>query len=176
MLKNLLIGIFAAILVVALGTAAYNVIGAQAAGATNTAAGQAGGQGQGQGSGNGQRNGSGVPQAQARANLASAKTVHGTVNAFNYGTLTIQTDDGQALGVQLGNSNYASSIGFAPQPGDKVTVYGFTGDQGSFSAITITMDKDGNVYAFRDTTTGRPAWAGGGNGNGGGNGKGGANH
>ena len=33
MFKNILIGIFAAILVVAIGTAAYNVIGAQAAGA-----------------------------------------------------------------------------------------------------------------------------------------------
>ena len=32
MLKNILIGIFAAVLVVAIGTAAYNVIGAQAAG------------------------------------------------------------------------------------------------------------------------------------------------
>ena len=176
MLRNILIGIFAAILVVALGTAAYNVIGAQAAGATNTAVtGQAGGQGRGQASGNGQGNGSGVPQALAQANLDSAKTVHGIVSAFNYGTLTIQTDDRQAMGVQLGNSNYATSIGFAPQSGDGVTVYGFTGDQGSFSAITITMDKDGKVYAFRDTTTGRPAWAGGGSGNGGGNGKGGAN-
>lgn len=166
MLKNILIGIFAAILVVAIGTAAYNVIGAQAAGGTNAfAAGQGQGQGRGQG-GNGQGNGSGVPQAQAQANLASAKSVHGTVSTYSYGTLTIQTDDGQSMGVQLGNSNYATTIGFAPQAGDKLTVYGFTGNEGLFSAITITADGTGKVYTFRDTTTGRPAWAGGGQGQG----------
>jgi hypothetical protein len=177
MLKNILIGIFAAILVVAIGTAAYNVIGVNAAGGTNTAtAGQGlspaqgyvptgnsqAGNGQG---GNGQGNGTGIPQVQAQANLASAKTVHGTVSAYNYGTLTVQTDDGQALGVQLGNSNYATSLGFAPQVGEGLTVYGFTGDQGLFSAITVTMDS-GKVYTFRDAATGRPAWAGGGNGKG----------
>jgi hypothetical protein len=169
MLKNILIGIFAAILVVAIGTAAYNVIGAQAAGGTNSVtAGQGGGgQGRGQG-GNGQANESGVPQAQAQAqaNLASAKTVHGTVSTYSYGTLTIQTDDGQSMGVQLGNSNYATTIGFVPQAGDKLTVYGFTGTEGLFSAITITADGTGKVYTFRDTTTGRPAWAGAGNGQG----------
>jgi len=39
----------------------------------------------------------------------------------------------------------------------------------------VTMDSTGQVYAFRDATTGRPLWAGG-NGNGkggGGNGNGG---
>lgn len=169
MLKNILIGIFAAVLVVAIGTAAYNVLGVNAAAGTNPiAAGQGfggqGGQGRGQG-GNGQGNGSGAPQAQAQANLASAKTVHGTVSAYNYGTLTVQTDDGQALGVQLGNQNYAAGLGFAPQVGEGLTVYGFTGDQGSFTAITVTLDSD-KVYIFRDAATGRPAWAGGGNGNG----------
>lgn len=169
MLKNILIGIFAAILVVAIGTAAYNVIGANAAGGTNpVTAGQSfGGQGKGQG-GNGQGNGSGVPQAQAQANLASAKTIHGTVSAYNYGTLTIQMNDGQSLGVQLGNQNYATSLGFAPQVGTSVTVNGFTGDQGSFTAISVTLD-GGQTYTFRDAATGRPAWAGGGNGKGGGN-------
>ena len=182
MLKNILIGIFAAILVVAIGTAAYNVIGVNAAGGTNAATtGQGlvpaqgnGPSGNGQGgngqngngqAGNGQQNGTGIPQAQAQANLASAKTVHGTVSAYSYGTLTVQTDDGQALGVQLGNSNYATSLGFAPQVGEGLTVYGFTGDQGSFTAITVTMDS-GKVYTFRDAATGRPAWAGGGNGKG----------
>jgi hypothetical protein len=166
MYKNILIGVLAAILVVAIGTAAYNVVNVNAAGATNpVAAGQGfGGQGRGPGGngqgGNGQANGSGVPQQQAQVYLASAKTVHGTVSSISYGTLTIQTDDGQALGIQLGNQNYATSIGFAPQAGTGVTVYGFTGDQGLFSAITITVD-GGQAYTFRDATTGRPAWAGG---------------
>jgi hypothetical protein len=139
-----------------------------------------GGQGNAQGSngqGNGKRggqnsagnaNGFGVPQMQAQANLSGASTFHGTVSAFDYGTLTIQTADGQVLGVQLGNQNFASGLGFAPQVGEGVTVYGFPGEQGLLSAITVTLDGTGQVYTFRDAS-GRPAWAGG-------NGKGGGNH
>jgi hypothetical protein len=167
MSKHILIGLFAAILVVAIGTTACNAIGVNATGGTNpVTAGQGGnGQSNGQG-GNGQGNGTGIPQVQAQANLASAKTIHGTVGAYNYGTLTLQTDDGQALGVQLGNQAFADSLGFAPQTGEGVTVNGFTGDQGLFTAITVTMD-NGQVYTFRDTN-GRPLWTGG-NGKGGGN-------
>ncbi len=57
MVRNILIGTFAAILVVALGTAAYNVIGAQAQGAvTAPAAGNGYGNGNGNGNqGNGQQ-------------------------------------------------------------------------------------------------------------------------
>jgi len=166
MLKNILIGIIAAVLVVAIGATAYNVIGAQAANQNFAGQGQGRGQGRGQG-GNGQGNGSGVPLAQAQANLSSAKTVHGTVSTYSYGTLTIQTDDGQSIGVQLGNSNYATTIGFVPQAGDKLSVYGFTGNEGLFSAITVTMDGSGKIYTFRDAATGRPAWAGKGGGQGG---------
>ncbi len=163
MYKNILIGILTAVLVVAIGTAAYNVIGAQAAGGTNSVSQGFGG---GQGRGNGQADGSGVPQAQA--NLASASTFHGTVSEYSYGTLTVLADDGQSIAVQVGNSNYATSIGFAPQVGDAMTVTALPGDQaGLLSAMSITMD-NGQVYTFRDATTGRPMWAGG-NGKGGGN-------
>jgi hypothetical protein len=124
-----------------------------------------GGQGNGNqrgGQGNGQANGSGVPQAQA--NLREVSTVSGVVQAYAYGTLTLLTDDGQTLGVQLGNQNYVNSLGFNPQPGQHLSVTGFTGDQGLFTAITITLD-DGTTYTFRQET-GRPGWAGGrGNGN-----------
>jgi len=124
-----------------------------------------GGQGNGNqrgGQGNGQANGSGVTQAQA--NLREVSTVSGVVQAYAYGTLTLLTDDGQTLGVQLGNQNYVNSLGFNPQPGQHLSVTGFTGDQGLFTAITITLD-DGTTYTFRQET-GRPGWAGGrGNGN-----------
>ncbi len=122
------------------------------------------------GQGNGNRGGqggaanntasAGVPQVQAQANVAGASILQGTVSAFDYGTLTLQTADGQVLGVQLGNQNFATSLGFAPQVGETVTVYGFPGDQGLFSAITVTIDSTGQVYTFRDAN-GRPAWAGG---------------
>lgn len=113
-------------------------------------------------------NGTGTQQVLAQANLAVASTFHGTVSSYNYGTLTIQTDEGQVVGVQLGNQNFVNSLGFAPQIGEGVTVYGFPGDQGLFSAITVTLDNNGQVFAFRDAN-GRPLWSGG-------NGKGGGNH
>jgi len=86
--------------------------------------------------------------------------------------LSLILDDGSAYYVQLGNSRYSQSIGFAPVAGEGVTIYGFPGDQGAYSAITVTLDSTAQVYSFRDATTGQPLWAGKGNGGGGGNGNG----
>ena len=98
----------------------------------------------------------GVPQV--NADITGASTIAGTVSAYDLATLTISTNDGQSVVVQLGNASYAQTIGFAPQIGQSVTVVGFSGDQGLFSAITVTID--GQAYAFRDEL-GRPMWAGG---------------
>jgi hypothetical protein len=57
--------------------------------------------------------------------------------------LSITLDDGSALYVQLGNSRYNQSFGFAPQIGEAVTIYGFPGDQGLYTAITVTLDGTG---------------------------------
>lgn len=62
--------------------------------------------------------------------------------------MSITLDDGAALFVQLGQSRYSQSIGFAPQAGEGVTVYGFIGDQSMFSTITVTLDLTGQVYTF----------------------------
>ncbi len=117
------------------------------------------GQGYGQQGGQGQGSLSGVPQVQAQANLANLSTLRGTISAYAYGTLTLVTDDGQTVGVQLGSQRYVASLGFTPQPGQVVTVTGFPGDQGLFTAIQVVM-QDGTTYTFRQET-GRPAWAGG---------------
>jgi hypothetical protein len=137
----------------------------QGGGGQGTGSQQGGGQGQGgQGQG-GQGQASGTGGAQA--NLTAATTIHGTVVSFDQMGLSLTLDDGSAFYVQLGNSRYSQSIGFAPATGEGVTVYGFSGDQGAYSAITVTLDSTAQVYAFRDTS-GRPLWAGGnGNGNGG---------
>lgn len=127
---------------------------------------------QGQG-GNGYRGGqnnesagttsAGIPQS--NADITGASTITGIVSAYDLVSLTVQTSDGQIVVVQLGNSQYASSLAFSPQVGQSVLVYGFPGDQGLFSAISVTVD--GQIYAFRDEL-GRPLWAGGrGNGRGG---------
>jgi hypothetical protein len=131
-----------------------------------------GGQATGQG-GSGYRGGqngsstgtTGAGVQQNNADISGASTITGTVSAYDLATLTVSTSDGQIVVVQLGNSSYSQTIGFAPQIGQSVTVVGFPGDQGLFSAITVTVD--GKAYAFRDEL-GRPLWAGGkGNGRGG---------
>ncbi|MDO9301017.1 MAG: DUF2202 domain-containing protein, partial [Anaerolineales bacterium] len=69
-----------------------------------------GGQGQG-GQGAGQASATG---GVAQANIAGATTVHGTVISFDQMGLSLTLDDGTAFYVQLGNSRYSQSIGFAP--------------------------------------------------------------
>jgi len=118
-----------------------------------------GGQGQGSQGQGGQGNGSqGQGNAASSANIAGASTISGTVSAYDTVTLTVLTSDGQTVVVQLGNAQYANSIGFYPQIGQSLSVHGFPGDQGLFSAISVTVD--GQTYAFRDEL-GRPLWAGG---------------
>jgi hypothetical protein len=105
----------------------------------------------------------GIPQV--NADISGASTINGSVSAYDLATLTVQTGNGQSVVVQLGNASHAQTIGFAPQIGQSVTVVGFPGDQGLFSALNVTID--GQTYTFRDEL-GRPLWAGGrGNGKGG---------
>ena len=143
---------------------------------TSTGNGQGNGGG-GQGTGGQGQGGQGAGQASAtggvaQADLTAATTIHGTVVSFDQMGLSLTLDDGSAFYVQLGNSRYSQSIGFAPAIGEGVTVYGFPGDQGAYSAITVTLDSTAQVYSFR-SETGQPLWAGKGNGGGGGNGNGG---
>jgi len=122
-----------------------------------------------QGGTSGQTTGTGIPQA----NISGATTVHGIVNSFDLTGISVTLDDGTALYVQLGNSHYSQSVGFAPVVGEGVTINGFPGDQGLYSAIIVTVDSTAQTYAFRDAN-GSPMWSGG-NGQGGGNGNGGGN-
>lgn len=136
-------------------------------GSQGTAGGQGGNGNQGlNGNGNGgggnanggsRFNGSGLPQVQAQ--ISGATIVQGTVVSFDLTGLSITLDDGQVLYIQLGNSRYSQSIGFAPQIGEGVTINGFPGDQGLYSASIITLDSTGQTFSFRDGN-GRPLWAG----------------
>lgn len=132
--------------------------------------GQQGGNGNGNGGGNGQAGGAGQGQAGSgvpQANISGAVTVHGVVTSYDGMGISFTADDGQALYVDTGNMRYSQSLGFAPVAGDGMTVVMFLGDQGTNSAISVTMDATGMVYTFRNET-GQPLWAGG---NGKGNGK-----
>ncbi|NWG35799.1 MAG: DUF2202 domain-containing protein [Chloroflexi bacterium] len=104
--------------------------------------------------------GSGVPQA----NVTNVTTVHGVISAYDGMGISLTTDDGQAVYVDTGNPRFSQSIGFTPQIGEGVTVVMFPGDQGLYSAISVTLDSMGITYTFR-SETGQPLWSGG-NGNG----------
>ena len=95
---------------------------------------------------------------QLQTDITGASTISGTVSAYDLVTLTVSTSGGQSMVVQLGNSIYAQSLDFNPIIGQGVSIHGFPGDQGLFSAISVTLD--GQTYAFRDEL-GRPLWAGG---------------
>jgi hypothetical protein len=108
-------------------------------------------------------NSANAPQAQGT--FSGTSTLTGTVSGYDLVTLSVLTPEGGTVVVQLGNAQYAQSIGFNPQIGASVTIAGFPGDQGLFSATSVTMS--GQTYTFRDDL-GRPLWAGGkGNGRGG---------
>jgi hypothetical protein len=153
-----------------LSAEAYQSIIAGSMGNGNQGGNGHGANGQGNGGANVQggqtaqsQTGSGVPQA----NVTDVTTVHGVVNSFDLMGMSLTLDDGTSLYVQLGNSRYNQSIGFVPAAGEGVTVTGFPGDQGLYSAINVTVDSTGVTYTFR-SETGQPLWSGGnGKGNGG---------
>ena len=178
-LKNILIGVLSAVIVIAVGASVYNVYASPdttTSAAIDTIAQY--GNGNGNSGANGQAGqtgsnpaGSGTPQA----NITGVTTVHGAINSVDLTGISITTDDGQAFYVQIGNSRYNQSIGFAPAIGEGVTVVMFPGDQGLYSAISITVDSTGITYTFRNGT-GQPLWSGGNNsGNDRGNGRGNGN-
>lgn len=94
-------------------------------------------------------------------------TLSGVVNVFDSTRFEIITDDGQVIPIEIGTTRHNQSIGFAPLLGERVRVDGFWDANGGFSAVTVTRESTGQVFAFRDAS-GHPLWAGGnGQGNGG---------
>jgi hypothetical protein len=191
MLKKILIGALAAIVITAIGFSVYNVLAKDTnrlaiepvttqspTGQTQRGNGQAG-QGQRQ-TGNGQENapGYGIPNPQN--GLTEWVTVQGVVSNYTAPNFTLTTTDGQAIAIQLGNLNYLSTLGLSLKDGDSVTLTGYYDSSGSFAVGTLTLDATGQTFTLRDEA-GRPAWRGNGgrgqgSGNGSGNGGGNGNH
>jgi hypothetical protein len=87
-------------------------------------------------------------------------TLQGTVNSYDQRRLSITTEEGKSLYIELGSPRYNRSIGFAPQSGERVTVQAFfPGSQDFYNAITVALDATGRTYAFRDAL-GNPLWVG----------------
>jgi hypothetical protein len=87
-------------------------------------------------------------------------TLRGAVSGYDGRGLTLAADVGESFYIELGNFRYNRAIGFAPQPGERVTVQAFIpGSKTVYSAITVTPDSTGQVFTFRDAL-GNPLWAG----------------
>lgn len=125
------------------------------------------GQGYGNGKGNRFGNSGNTPSTaqnnpNPQADISQATTVQGVVVKFEYGTLTLQTESGELIAIQLGNQNYLRQVNFVPLIGENLSVVAFPGDQGLLTAINITRLSDGSIYSLRDSSNGRPLWTGGG--------------
>lgn len=105
----------------------------------------------------------GTPQA----NITQTVTIAGVVQSFDGVGLSLLTDDGTPLWVQLGQSRYVSAQGAVYTAGDHVTATGFY-ENGQFQASSVVNDTTGQTLTLRDAN-GRPLWAGGAGGNGRGN-------
>ena len=125
------------------------------------------GQGQGGGQGQGQGNAAGQPQAAQHDWI----TLAGEVVSANEQSLTVSTAEMGQLTVQLGPPGFASQQGAIFNPGDAVTLLGFSGENAMFQAGQITNDTSGQMLLLRDPN-GRPLWAGRGRGGGDGAGQG----
>jgi hypothetical protein len=119
--------------------------------------GQAYGKGQtGNVSQSGYGDGTGVPNPQA--NVSEWLTFGGEVVSVDMTSLTLQTDDGQVLSVQLGPEWFWSGQGVSLVPGEHVTVLGFE-ENGQFQVGQIIPESSGTALQLRDSD-GRPLWAG----------------
>jgi hypothetical protein len=135
-----------------------NVEGGQAEAKSN-GTGYQGGQNPGQGLGAG--NSAGQERA---VDHSDWQTITGEVTVADSvadSELTVATDEGEIL-VGLGQAWYREDAGFIVEVGDEVRVHGFYED-GEFKAGTVENLSTGQEIQLRDAT-GRPAWAGRGNG------------
>lgn len=168
MFKNIVIGALALILIGAVAVGVYDWWRVGPAAAEAAPAG--GGQGQGQsGQAQGWRGGQGTTEAGNTAQTTPAgepqsvpssawTTRAGVVQAVEVSGLTVTTDDGQPLWVQLGPNRFWSA-GFTVAVGERVTVTGFT-ENGQFMAAQIVNDASGQAFTLRNDS-GQPLWTGG---------------
>ena len=124
------------------------------------------GQGQGYRGGQGTSNGAGGPgqttnpnPGTPQANITQTVTIAGVVQSFDGVGLSVITDDGAPLWVQLGQSRYVSAQGVTFTANDHITATGFY-ENGQFQAISVVNDTTGQTLTLRDAS-GRPLWAGG---------------
>ncbi len=174
MLKKIIIGILAVLVITAAAVSAYNVWASPAQAAQertsniNVQPAVQPGQGNGNGGGYGKhgRNANSNNNVNATPNpqngMTELLTFSGTVSNYAAPVFTLTTSDGKTINAQLGNLNYLSSLGLSLTNGEAVTVTGFWDASGSFAVQQITLNSSGQTFSLRDDL-GRPLWRGGAN-------------
>lgn len=137
--------------------------GNNASASSNGSGGTNGSGGRGSGNDNGNGNGNGRLASGEIIPSETWETFEGTVVEAleGGGEFVIETTAGETVAVGTGPVERVDP-NFALQAGESVRVQGYWED-GEFKAAQITRLADGQTLALRDTT-GRPAWAGGGQG------------
>lgn len=112
------------------------------------------GQGQGRGYQNYEQNDSHLSQDRVEEWL----TVSGEITALDQAGVTLKTDDGQTMLINLGPSWFWESRGQFLEVGQQVTVRYFS-DDGHLKAGEVTVDSTGERLVLREED-GQPVWAG----------------
>lgn len=172
MLKKIIIGILAVLVIGAASVSAYNVLASPALatqerlGSVNEQPAVQPGKGNGNGGGYGRHgiNANGNNSAYATPNpqngMTELVTFQGVVSAYVPPSFSLKTSDGQVIPVELGNLNYITKIGLTVKDGDMVTVTGFWDQTGGFTVQQIILENSGQTFQLRDNL-GRPLWRGG---------------
>lgn len=122
----------------------------------------------GQGQVSGQMDGTQNPEP--KAEVDEWVTITATLMAYQGGSMTVSTDEGEMLSIQTGQPRFFAQQGVSFAVGDALSLVGYyEGEQ--FVVGEITQVESGLRVMLRDPN-GRPLWAGPGNGSGNGNGNG----
>jgi len=100
----------------------------------------------------------GTPQSQA--NVTDWVAVSGTIKAVEATGLSVTSDAGEPVWLQLGQPSFWQSQNVAFSAGDHVSIVGFYENE-QLQAKSVTNDITHQTLTLRDAT-GRPLWAGGG--------------
>lgn len=111
--------------------------------------------------GNGWRQGSQNDPSTSSATATNQEiiTIKGMVDQFISPQLTLTTDLGQIIYIQIGNLSASNGAMLDLVPGEYVTVNGWYNQVGEFTANQITLNSSGTTFSIRNQS-GRPDWAG----------------
>lgn len=169
MIKQIIIGVLAFILLGATAVAAYDSYQGNSTLDLPDASFLT--SGQGQGNGNGQGHG---PNAQGQGGNGAGQgqqiehtwvTISGSVVSMEQRGLLVDTVEQGELYLNLGRPGFADEQTVTFNAGDAVTIDGFESPEGMFVAGAIINETSGQTLHLRDPN-GRPLWAGQGQGGG----------